>query len=127
MCKINLFQEFDMKLSLFLLPVVCLCLASCDTRKDVESARRENIAEVKTMNASDSSEDQKIIIGLREAIVSDETLSEEAKRIQIMAADGVVTLRGIVPTEKEKNEIAKKAKNLHGVKKVDDQLQIIRS
>lgn len=116
-----------MKLSLFLLPVVCLCLASCDTRKDVESARRENIAEVKTMNASDSSEDQKIIIGLREAIVSDETLSEEAKRIQIMAADGVVTLRGIVPTEKEKNEIAKKAKNLHGVKKVDDQLQIIRS
>lgn len=114
-----------MKSSLFLLPIVCLSLSSCDTRNEGEM-NRGNRAEVMPMNASESPEDQKMILNLREALATDQTLSLDAKRIQIMALNGVITLRGTVSTEKEKNEIAKKANALQGVKSVDNQLQIVR-
>jgi osmotically-inducible protein OsmY len=44
--------------------------------------------------------------------------------VKIITNDGIVTLRGPVKSEKEKVDIEAKAKQVSGVKRVDNQLEI---
>ena len=80
-----------------------------------------------TKTAGDQSEneaDRTITQEIRRAVTSDDTLSTNAKNIKIITNDGTVTLRGPVKSEKEKADIANKAKQIAGVKKVDNLLEI---
>ena len=80
-----------------------------------------------TKTAEDQSEneaDRTITQNIRKAITSDDSLSTNAKNVKIITSDGTVTLRGPVKSEKEKADIEAKAKQVAGVKKVDNQLEI---
>jgi len=61
---------------------------------------------------------------IRKAVVADKSLSITAHNIKIITANGVVTLRGPVKSEKEKAKIAAKAQKLAGTKQVENQLEV---
>ena len=80
-----------------------------------------------TKTAGDQSEneqDRTITQNVRKAVSSDDTLSTDAKNVKIITSDGTVTLRGPVKNQKEKADIEAKAKQIAGVKNVDNQLEI---
>lgn len=80
-----------------------------------------------TKTAGDQSEneqDRTITQNVRKAVSSDDTLSTDAKNVKIITSDGIVTLRGPVKSQKEKADIEAKAKQIAGVKNVDNQLEI---
>ena len=73
---------------------------------------------------SENEQDRKISQELRKAVTSDDTLSTNAQNVKIITQDGKVTLRGPVKNQKEKADIEAKAKQIAGVKNVDNQLEI---
>jgi osmotically-inducible protein OsmY len=73
---------------------------------------------------SENEADRRISQNIRAAITSDDSFSTNAKNVKIITSDGTVTLRGPVKSDKEKAEIEAKAKQIAGVKKVDNQLEI---
>ncbi len=80
-----------------------------------------------TQTAGDQSEneaDRTITQSLRKAITDDDSLSTNEKNVKVVTIDGTVTLRGPVKSEKEKADIGAKAKQIAGLKKVDNQLEI---
>jgi hyperosmotically inducible protein len=80
-----------------------------------------------TMTPGDQSEseaDRTMTQQIRRAVVSDDSLSTMAKNVKIITADGVVTLRGPVENPNEKEAIETKARQLAGINKVDNQLEV---
>lgn len=73
---------------------------------------------------SENETDRAITRKLRDALIAEETLSINAKNVKIITEDGMVTLRGPVKNEQEKNAVEAKAKRVPGVRKVDNQLEI---
>ena len=77
-----------------------------------------------TGDQSENEADRTITQNIRRAVTADDSLSTNAKNVKIITNNGMVTLRGPVKSEKEKTEIEAKAKQVAGVKKVDNQLEI---
>ena len=77
-----------------------------------------------TGDQSENEADRTITQNIRQAITADDSLSTNAKNVKIITNDGTVTLRGPVKSEKEKADIEAKAKQVAGVKRVDNQLEI---
>jgi osmotically-inducible protein OsmY len=80
-----------------------------------------------TKTAEDQPEneaDRTITQTIRKAITEDDSLSTNAKNVKIVTNDGTVTLRGPVKSEQERANIEAKAKQVAGVKRVDNQLEI---
>ena len=73
---------------------------------------------------SENEADRTITQNIRQAITADDSLSTNAKNVKIITNDGTVTLRGPVKSEKEKTDIEAKAKQVAGVKRVDNQLEV---
>ena len=73
---------------------------------------------------SESEADRTISQNIRAAITADDSLSTNGKNVKIITNEGTVTLRGPVKSDKEKSDIEAKAKQIAGVKKVDNQLEI---
>jgi len=61
---------------------------------------------------------------IRRAVVADSSLSMDAKNVKIVVKDGLVTLRGPVKTEAERDQIEKKAMTIAGVTNVENHLDI---
>ena len=81
------------------------------------------------MTAEDQSSDPKdleITRQIREKIVAGkgDPFSTDAQNVKVVTKDGVVTLRGPVETQREKEAIASIARETDGVKSVDDQLEV---
>jgi|GEM_PF-3642491 len=58
--------------------------------------------------------DPEVVQKVREALQTDKTFSPEAKAVQVSAEKGIVTLKGNVPTEREKVAVALKARQAAG-------------
>lgn len=85
---------------------------------------RDNESAKTSGDQSENEADRKITQEIRQSVVADNSLSTNAKNIKIITADGAVTLRGPVRSEKEKSDIVAKAQQVAGVKRVDNQLEI---
>ena len=72
---------------------------------------------------SNNKSDLAITQAIRKAVVADKALSTNAHNVKIITANGVVTLRGPVSSPEEKETIAAKAKQVAGVKSVDNNLE----
>jgi len=79
---------------------------------------------VTPMNQGESEQDITITQQVRQDVVGNDALSTSAKNVKIITAEGVVTLRGPVTSAQEKTEVGQLAKNVSGVKRVDNQLEI---
>ena len=61
---------------------------------------------------------------IRRAVVKDPSLSMLAHNVKIVSANGKVTLRGPVNTEREKIAIAREARSIAGKRNVDNRLEV---
>ncbi len=111
-----------------------LLLAGCSKKEQPERVGADNTGRnvrdrssesVTAGDQSESESDRKITQNIRQAVVADDSMSTNAKNIKIITIDGAVTLRGPVKSEKEKADIGAKAEQVAGVKRVDNQLEIV--
>lgn len=125
-----------MKKHLFILSSLCLVLSACEHDDNRNAPNADNTGRnVRDRNAqamtpgdqSESEADRTITQKIRQAIVDDNSLSTNAKNVKIITVNGVVTLRGPVNTDKERNDIAQKIRAISGVKNVDNQLEVVRT
>lgn len=68
--------------------------------------------------------DRQISATIRQAIVDDPSLSMNAHNVKIISSGGVVTLRGPVNSPQEKAAIESKAKQVAGITRVDNFLEV---
>ena len=68
--------------------------------------------------------DRTITQNVRKALTNDDSLSTDGKNVKVITSEGNVTLRGPVKSDKEKTDIENKAKQIAGVKNIDNQLEI---
>lgn len=126
-----------MKQNLFLLASVCVLLSACEadrggaaTTDATNTGRNVRDRNPQAMTPGDQKEnemDRTITQKIRQAIVADNALSTNAKNIKIITANGIVTLRGPVNSDREKHEIARKASSVAGVRNVDNLLEVVRT
>jgi osmotically-inducible protein OsmY len=74
-----------------------------------------------------SEADRTLNQNMRQTLNTDSSLSASAKNVHFDTDNGKVTLRGTVPTEKDKKDLEAKVEKMSGVKNVDNQLQIAPS
>lgn len=61
---------------------------------------------------------------IRRSITSDSSLSTYAHNVKVIVRDGMVTLKGPVKSEDEKNAIGSKASDIAGADKVQNELTV---
>lgn len=99
--------------------------AGHDADNTARNERDRDAATKTPMDQSEASADVKTTAAIRRAIMDDSAMSVNAKNIKIITdKGGVVTLRGPVDTQAEKDAIEAKAKAVAGVTRVDNQLEV---
>ena len=68
--------------------------------------------------------DMQITQQLRKAIIADKSLSTYGHNVKVIAQDGMVTLKGPVRSDEEKNAVEAKAAQIAGKDKVTSQLEV---
>ena len=68
--------------------------------------------------------DREIAKKIRRSITSDYSLSTHAHNVKVIVRDGMVTLKGPVKSEDEKNAIGSKASDTAGADKVQNELTV---
>ena len=79
---------------------------------------------VTPMDQSNDPADLELTQKIRKAVVADDGLSMNAHNVKIIAANGVVVLRGPVESPEEKAKIEATAVKIAGVKNVRNQLEV---
>lgn len=91
-----------------------------------QNVRDRDTRALSPMDQSEKEGDRTITQTIRQALMADGSLSTNAKNIKIISINGVVTLRGPVASSKERDLIDRKSREVRGVVKVDNQLEITR-
>ncbi len=74
---------------------------------------------------SDATSDRMLTKNIRQSLIADKSLSTYGHNVKIIAKDGMVTLKGPVHTEEEKQTIASKAAEVAGgTDKITNQLTV---
>lgn len=68
--------------------------------------------------------DEDLTRAVRVAISSDASISAAASTVEVTSENGTVTLTGFVSTQRMKRDIEAKVKNLSGVKRVINKIQL---
>jgi osmotically-inducible protein OsmY len=86
--------------------------------------QRDHDSSSKTpLDQNENTVDIGITANIRKSVV-DTKMSTNAQNVKIITQDGVVTLRGPVKTQEEKDRIEEMARSVAGVKSIDSQLEI---
>jgi hyperosmotically inducible periplasmic protein len=72
----------------------------------------------------DNATDRQLAQQIRKAIIKDKSLSTYGHNIKVIAQNGVVTLKGPVKSEEEKQAIETKAAQIAGTDKVTSEIQV---
>ena len=79
---------------------------------------------IKPTDQPNNSVDIKLAAAVRQAIVNDKALSTTAHNVKLVASNGVVTLRGPVNSQGEKDKVGQCVAGVTGVSKVDNELDV---
>lgn len=115
-----------------------LALGACDRQASPHAAsgqppaadntarndRDRNAGSPTPENQSENETDRRITADIRKALVGNKSLSTNAQNCKIITKDGVVTLRGPVASQAEKDQIASVATGTSGVQSVVNELEI---
>ena len=72
----------------------------------------------------DNPADRQLTQQIRRALVKDKSLSTNAHNVKVIAQNGMVTLKGPVNSESEKQSVEAKAAEIAGADKVTSEIQI---
>lgn len=86
---------------------------------------RDEVAKT-PLDQSNSKRELEITRPIRERITAEDAFSTDAENVKVITENAVVTLRGPVETNREKEVIAAIARETAGVARVDDQLEVAR-
>jgi osmotically-inducible protein OsmY len=86
--------------------------------------RDRNTSEPTADRQKDNPTDRQLTQQIRKALVKDKSLSSYAHNVKIIAQNGMVTLKGPVKSEEEKQAVETKAAQIAGPDKVTSQIQI---
>lgn len=86
---------------------------------------RDKTSTVTPIDQGNSQADLDTTQAIRKAVMSDDSLSTNAKNVKIITNKGVITLRGPVKTDAEKKSVEAKALAAAGSNRVDDQIDIL--
>jgi len=89
-----------------------------------DNTKRNQQQDTTSGDQAENAEDRTITQRIRQGVVADDDISVTGKNVKIITVDGVVTLRGPVKSVQEKTSIAKVAKQVDGVKRVENQLEV---
>ena len=90
-----------------------------------KNQRDRNQSEPTADNQKENKPDRELARQIRLALVKDKSLSTYAHNIKVIAQDGVVTLKGPVKTEQEKQSIeAKAAEVAGGADKIKSEIEV---
>jgi hyperosmotically inducible protein len=95
-----------------------------DTDNTEINERDKNDTTATPEDQTNAAGDRHLLANVRKAVVADDSLSTSAHNVKMMVQGGVVTLRGPVESEKEKDKIEKHAQHVAGVKRVENHLDI---
>lgn len=73
---------------------------------------------------SESAPDRELTQAVRQALMDDASLSTDAKNIKVISVDGKVTLRGVVDSQEEKDDVMTKVQAVAGVHGCENQLEV---
>ena len=86
---------------------------------------RDRVADTtKPTDQSNDKADIRLAAAVRRAIENDKSLSTSAHNVKLIANGGVVTLRGPVASDAEKQKVAQIVGAVDGVKSVDNNLDV---
>jgi osmotically-inducible protein OsmY len=100
-----------------------------------ELERRSTAAEAGNPGAAGITSDRTLLENIQSALnsVGPENSSsarafsiEQLNNLHITAKNGVVTLRGLVPSVEEKQEIEARVRSVPGIRSIDNELQVVR-
>jgi len=120
-----------MKKQFFLLASLCLLLGACEQSsnpREDNTARnvRDRGPTMTSGEQGESETDRTMTQNIRQSLMDDDSLSTNGKNVKIITRNGTVVLRGAVNSDKEKNDIGRKAQSVPGVKNVENQIEVIR-
>ncbi len=100
--------------------------AQVSTRADNTGInQRDKSGATKTpQDQSNQEQDRKLLASVRRALVAEKSLSTQGHNAKVMVEGGVVTLRGPVKSVEEKALVESVAKQIDGVTKIDNQLDV---
>ena len=75
-------------------------------------------------NQKESAADRELAKKIRKSIAGDSSLSTYAHNVKIIVRDGMVTLKGPVRSDDEKNAVGAKANEIAGADKVQNELTV---
>ena len=114
--------------ALILASAAALALSSAawatDADNTAKNQRDKDGSTLTVFDQGESAEDRRITASVRELVVKDDSLSTDAHNIKIITVAGAVTLRGPVASAAEKASIESKAKQVQGVTKISNQLEV---
>jgi len=110
-------------LAAFLGNIQGVCLAQPADNTKINK-RDSSPTELTADQQGQSEEDIEITQKIRQAVVSDESLSINAQNVKIITIDRVVTLKGPVESEEEKMAIEEKAAQIAGKENVRNEIDI---
>lgn len=99
--------------------------ASSEADNTARNVRDRDEANLTPLDQSNSAPDLALTQAIRQGITSDDAMSLQARNVKVITQNGVVTLRGPVATEQEKETIESLAKAA-GATRIDNQLEIDR-
>ncbi|HET6962096.1 MAG TPA: BON domain-containing protein [Terriglobia bacterium] len=97
---------------------------SADADNTARNERDRNAATQLPTDQAENEADRQVSANVRKAVVADDSLSINAQNIKIVTSNGYVTLRGPVKTDREKEAIGAKAKQVAGVLGVTNLLEV---
>lgn len=114
-----------MNAQFLLFALIALAFTACDREDRISSEASLNDQALLQDNA-ESEADRAITRQIRQLILADDSLSPDAKNIQIITLKKTVTLRGPVPNQREKDAIVRKINQTQGVLSLNNQLEVNR-
>jgi hyperosmotically inducible periplasmic protein len=98
--------------------------ASKDADNAAQNQRDRNSNVPTADDQPQNKQDLELASNIRKAVVSDSSLSVNARNVKIIASNGIVTLRGPVKSQEEKAAIEAKAKSVAGVTSVNNLIEV---
>jgi hyperosmotically inducible periplasmic protein len=86
--------------------------------------RDRNQSETTADQQKENSADRQLAQQIRRALIKDKSLSNTAHNVKVIAQGGMVTLKGPVKSEEEKQAVEAKAAEIAGSDKVTSQIQV---
>lgn len=116
-------SNYDPKIHVLASLILLTCTMALSAQAPDNSANNKQ-HDATADQQSNSAADRAITQKIRKALIADKTLSTYAHNVKIITAGGMVTLKGPVKSEDEKQKVASAAAEVVDTSKIDNELTV---